>query len=472
MAAKPNQYMETVPDLNNPGAKVRRQRTDALGRLGWRLRVRDPRTGGQPEQTFYGTEDEAWRELVRLEQEISARSVRPADGAKNTTVENFTTKWLEHYQYKIQPTEKFDGTTRPYSTWSNRYALCTGYIVPGLGKRRRLSSITTQDLMDLIAGLKRKDGEAVASHTRQSVANTVKAMFRDAEVMGYLSTNIAELVPSSWEATSSRRQSLQVSIRSMEGLAARLDSEWLLPRWTRDLTGPNGEGRGDILRLAAYTGLRWEEFAALDDEAVILPERVILVRATATESGGRREVRRSKDGKTAGKTRAATRSIVIVDQAVPVIERLQAIRRRGLALEPAREQRRQARGVKRPPNQPFDERWSLLLPGETGGYMSYGHFRKKLRKARDLSGIDYTVHELRHIAASILIASGASDYEIQEQMGHVSVEMTRRVYGHLFRVDRTELARRVSKKIATLSQAEFEAAVAAGNGEADENRDK
>ncbi|WP_203685255.1 tyrosine-type recombinase/integrase, partial [Actinoplanes siamensis] len=267
-------------------------------------------------------------------------------------------------------------------------------------------------------------------------------------------------------------QGLDLSIGRMETLAAALDEVWPLPRWASDLTGPNGEGRGDILRFAAFTGMRWEEFVALDDESVLLEEETILMHDTATESGGRREIRRVRDGDKPGKSRAATRSLAIVEQVIPVIRRLRAVRQRGLTLEPEREQRRQARGVKRPPNMPLEERWTLLIPGETGGYMSYGHFRKKLEMAHKRSGVDYTAHELRHIAASILISSGASDYQIQQQMGHASVAVTRKVYGHLFKIDRTELARRVSERIETLTEAELAEAEKAGNGEADETRGK
>lgn len=45
----------------------------------------------------------------------------------------------------------------------------------------------------------------------------------------------------------------------MEKLAAAMDAEWRLPHWAGDLYGPNGEGRGDLARLLASSGMRWEE---------------------------------------------------------------------------------------------------------------------------------------------------------------------------------------------------------------------
>ena len=43
-----------------------------------------------------------------------------------------------------------------------------------------------------------------------------------------------------------------------------------------------------------------------------------------------------------------------------------------------------------------------------------------------------TVHELRHTAASLMIASGANVKTVQSQLGHKTATMTLDQYGHLF----------------------------------------
>lgn len=53
--------------------------------------------------------------------------------------------------------------------------------------------------------------------------------------------------------------------------------------------------------------------------------------------------------------------------------------------------------------------------------------------------VTYTAHELRHVSASLLITSDASDMQICNQMGHSGVETTKNIYGHLFDQDRTSL---------------------------------
>jgi len=42
------------------------------------------------------------------------------------------------------------------------------------------------------------------------------------------------------------------------------------------------------------------------------------------------------------------------------------------------------------------------------------------------------LHQLRHTCVSVLIAEGANPKEIQEWVGHASIEETMDTYGHLF----------------------------------------
>ncbi len=49
-------------------------------------------------------------------------------------------------------------------------------------------------------------------------------------------------------------------------------------------------------------------------------------------------------------------------------------------------------------------------------------------------------HELRHSAASLLIAQGAPLRTVMEVLGHSTVTLTANVYGHLFDEARQEAA--------------------------------
>lgn len=58
--------------------------------------------------------------------------------------------------------------------------------------------------------------------------------------------------------------------------------------------------------------------------------------------------------------------------------------------------------------------------------------------ARDAKGkftAKYDFRHLRHVAASLFIATGATPKRIQEIMGHSSIRVTYDIYGHLFNDD-------------------------------------
>ena len=118
---------------------------------------------------------------------------------------------------------------------------------------------------------------------------------------------------------------------------------------------------------------------------------------TASDSGGRRDQREDM------KTRAAIR-VVIPDIAMPSVRQL---------LERGTAGREQSSG----------RQYSRLTNGDRGGYLGYATWRKYLSFAHGFTAahkdgpITYTTHELRHVCASLMIASGATDMHVANQMG-------------------------------------------------------
>ena len=86
-----------------------------------------------------------------------------------------------------------------------------------------------------------------------------------------------------------------------------------------------------------------------------------------------------------------------------------------------------------------------MINGERGGYLGYAMWRRYPKPAQGYTAADpdgivqYTAHELRHVCASLMIASGASDMKVAYQMGHSKVETTKNIYGHLFAQDRADV---------------------------------
>ena len=61
-----------------------------------------------------------------------------------------------------------------------------------------------------------------------------------------------------------------------------------------------------------------------------------------------------------------------------------------------------------------------------------------------------TPHELRHVCASLLIASGATDMQVAHQMGHSKVETTKNIYGHLFAQDHASVLDAINQAVSRL----------------------
>jgi hypothetical protein len=77
--------------------------------------------------------------------------------------------------------------------------------------------------------------------------------------------------------------------------------------------------------------------------------------------------------------------------------------------------------------------------------------RSKAGKGPHPDGIvGYTAHQLRHVCAPLLIASGASDVQVAHQMGHAKIETTKNIYGQLFTADRAAILEAMNQAVSCL----------------------
>src|SRR5262249_46047020 len=81
---------------------------------------------------------------------------------------------------------------------------------------------------------------------------------------------------------------------------------------------------------------------------------------------------------------------------------------------------------------------ALVFPDSAGGWMRARNVRRRWW-AQALAGAgraaDFTLHELRHTAASLAIRSGANVKALQNMLGHASAGLTLDRYGHLYDSD-------------------------------------
>ncbi len=371
----------------------------------FRVRVWDPVLKKQIERSAEGLE--AAKELLdefnqakRRPGRLQAERVRLVDVAA---------------RYIVAFKTKRDGSPRPKSSLAKERTCLNVYIIPVLGNAW-IGDLDLPELNDTIRNLKLQDGSPASGSTKSTVAAVLRGLFAWAREERIIPTNPALELRTGWGG-STRRRVLIPSIPQVLRLAAALDH--FKP------------GLGDVAIVLAFTGLRWEEAVAVPTANVDLAGQCMTVDRTASESGGRRDVRNDM------KTRAAERVVMIPDVAVPAVQRL---------LERHAAGREQSGGT----------RYSRLINGERGGYLGYAMWRRYLALAHGYTAshpdgmVRYTAHELRHVCASLLIASGASDVQVANQMGHRKIETTKNIYGHLFAQDRKLILEAINQAVSRL----------------------
>ena len=87
----------------------------------------------------------------------------------------------------------------------------------------------------------------------------------------------------------------------------------------------------------------------------------------------------------------------------------------------------------------------LVFPSPQGGYLRVANFRRGYfdRAATAIGKPGFYPHELRHTAASLAIASGATVKSVQRMLGHASATLTLDRYGHLFADELDDVAARL-----------------------------
>lgn len=371
----------------------------------YRVRVWDAVLKKQIERTAEGLDAakqllEEFNEAKRKPGRLQAERVRFADVAA---------------RYLVAYKTKRDGTPRPKSSLAKERACLNIYVLPALGNAW-IGDLDLPDLNETIRGLTLQDGSPASGSTKSTVASVIRRLFAWAREERIIRTNPALELRTGW-GSSVRRRVLIPSIPQVLRLAAALDQ--FKP------------GLGDVAMVLAFTGLRWEEAVAVPIENVDLDGQWIKVDRTASESGGRRDIRADL------KTRAAERVVAVPDIAMPAVRRLTESGALG---------RERSEG----------RLYGRLINGERGGYLGYAMWRRYLKLAHEFTATDkdgivkYTAHELRHVCASLLIASGATDMQVTNQMGHSKIETTKNIYGHLFAQDRAFILKAMNQAVSRL----------------------
>ena len=82
------------------------------------------------------------------------------------------------------------------------------------------------------------------------------------------------------------------------------------------------------------------------------------------------------------------------------------------------------------------------LPSPVGTPIDPRNLYRDFQKVCERAGLPHWhPHELRHSAASLMLASGVSLQVVSQVLGHSSIRMTADVYGHILDPERERAAR-------------------------------
>jgi integrase len=175
---------------------------------------------------------------------------------------------------------------------------------------------------------------------------------------------------------------------------------------------------GDLIVLAAMTGLRKGELFALDWNSINLTEGVLVVRKTLQELRGLK----LKEPKT-----SAGKRVVSLDHVA-----IAALRSR----------------LKKAKDEGFEpEQVPIVFPNIRGGYLRGSNFDRNvwypIRKAAGIPDT-FVFHDLRHTQASLMLAAGVDLKVIQARLGHRDFATTANVYSHLLQNAQNEAVEKLA----------------------------
>lgn len=327
---------------------------------------------------------QAWleQEAAAFELEVrTGRYIRPSE----MTFTDFIVEWERYYAVKeLSPT-----TLAAYRSYIHNH------ILPVFG-RRRLADISAADLVRFMHSL---DEKKMHHNTKAYVWRVLKNIISRAYEWKYVQNNPASEVKG--PAHSIVRQSkrgVAWSAEEVELFLRALAKEEL--KWQA------------LAMLALFGGLRRGEILGLEWRHVDFDTRTVVVIQTVVRSGSSIEVKTPK-------TKSSIRKISMPESAMYVL----------------REYKKEWTREKLQNLTVWENKDSEFLFHMGDGRPMYPTTPNKwLRNFLKSNGLPMVrLHDLRHISASILIASGVPVRVVSERLGHSKTTTTQDIYAHVIR---------------------------------------
>lgn len=335
------------------------------------------------------TQDELAARLRQLRQSSAAT----IDNPTHLTVSRFLTYWIDD----VLPNEnKAPGTERNYRD------MCRLYIDPHIG-RIELGELSPADVTRMMSALRRSGkSPTTISKARKVLARALKVAVRD----GLVTRNVATLV----DGVKVPRSEQETLTPTQAGTLLKVAREAGYGTLVTVLLGM-GLRRGEAL------GLRWRDIDLEGARPTLTINGVI-----AEDINGRPFWSQMP------KTAASRRRLHLPRAVAKSLEQHHARQARDRLSCPGRWGR----------DWPYDD---FVFTTAIGTPLDPDRVTKLIiALAAEAELGHWTPHDLRHSAASLLIAQGVPLKEISETLGHSSIRVTADIYGHLMEPARIAVA--------------------------------
>jgi integrase len=316
---------------------------------------------------------------------------RTVAGGLQPTPERLTVAaHLEHWITNVLPL-----SVRP-STADNYSSIARNHIIPVIGKKR-LTRLGPEDIEEM---LRRKRDEGLSPNTVRLIRAVLRRALRHAERQGKVERNVAALVDG-------------VRVPKPQKRALTLEeAHRLLATARQDRLGALYAALLELgLRLGEALGLRWDD--------------IDLEQGTVTVSR-----RLDRSGKTAEtKTQGSRRTLHLSPGLVATLQTHAA---------------NQGEEMLRAGGQWHET--GFVFTSEVGTPLDQSNLRRRFQRLCEAAGVGkLTPHELRHSAATLLLAQGVPLHVVSEVLGHSSIRETKDVYGHLVAEDSRRAAEAMNR---------------------------
>jgi len=297
----------------------------------------------------------------------------------NITLDNYCLEWLSTKRLQLRAT-----------TLDDYERLCRLYILQYFGNRT-MRSIKTPDINALYVSLGKR---GIGTPTIDYVHRVLRAIFSSAMRDGVVSFN-----PCQYASHPHPVKSKNVEVLSISDLAAFLEQA--------DKTV-----FAALFRTAVMTGMRLGELLGLTWRDIDFYLGTIQVNKQIPT----RHIKGRPREATKPKTVAGVRILPVGKNLLEVLRCHKESQREHLAF--------------------MGSSWhdqDLVFPSSIGTPLEAGRPQKACKKIFYVIGLNdsFTFHNLRHTAASIMLANGMSLVEVSLYLGHSSPVITAQIYGHL-----------------------------------------